>query len=243
MTFYRVQLGDQNNLEWRAILKKEEDEKHGVIRTLNAGNKLLLEQPINMELVNVYLKEEQKEDNPFDLDLIYWKDDLMLEAFKPKGVSCVIVSQKFKELLSKYNFHDHAFYPIHLYSSDQSTFKEYFLLQIFDKWLQYVNYQESEFTLKDVRTRKIVDQINENHDFYDLDGYVDRKSMYLRNDSLLLEFSKAILTVDYDVLWAIMNELHVNDVVKNDIENSRIQGIELTPIKSPEYVLKSEFEG
>ncbi len=243
MNFYRVQLGDQNNREWRAILRKEEDEKHGIISTLNAGNKLQFNNPFNMELVNIYPKEDRKDDKPFDLDLIYWTDDLMLDAFKPKGVTCIIVSRKFMELLREYNCHNHTFYPVHLYSPDKSVFQEYFLLQIFDKWLQFVNYKDSEYTLKEIRTRGTIDQIRGSHEFDDFESYVKRKSDYLRNESLLLDFYKAIMTVDYDILWGTMNELTVNKLIKENIEISGLRGIKFTPIKSPEYILKSEFEG
>lgn len=243
MKFYEVKIGENNNREWRAILTGKENNKYGVVKSINANASFELEQPLGMHLINVHLPQDRKEKNPFNLDLIYWTDDLTLDAFKPRGASCVIVSQKFKDLLFKYNFHRHEFYPINLFSIDESDCKKYYLMHIFDKRLDYVNYLESYFLLKERATGKIVNRIQGTNGINDFESYAKKKSEYLRNENLSLDFDKMVLTVDYDVLWNIPNRLLVNDKVKMDILNSEINGIELSFVSDPEFILKSEFHG
>ncbi len=243
MNFYDLSVGYSNNTEWRAILEGEVNRKHQIVSTLNEGNALKLNNHFDMRLINVHLPEDRKEKKPFELDLLYWTNDLMLDAFSPRKSTCVIVSRKLKELISKYYFHEHDFYPIHLYDIDRSSYKEYYLLQIFGKRMDYIDYQKSDYVLKERPSRKIVEQISESSKFENLSSFIDKRSKYLREKNLLLDFSREVYTVNYDVLWGTPNKLRINGKIKEDIENSGIKGVELTLIKSPQYILKSEFEG
>lgn len=190
---------ESSNREWRAILKRENDTE-GIVQKLKSNVQLDIQSPFEMNLINVRLPRDRKGYDPYDLDVVYWTDDIMLDAFKPHAAACVIVSLKFKELIKKYNFHDHNFYPVNLVSLDQSKFKEYYLLQILDKRLRFVNYELSELVVFERRPRKKLKKYDGPR-ILDLDSYFKVKSNMLRAQNLILDFERVVYTVDYDILW------------------------------------------
>ena len=54
--------------------------------------------------------------------------------------------------------------------------------------------------------------------------------------------SSGISIVDYDILWGVTNWLYVNECVRDDIEESRINGVEISQIFEPECFTKTEYE-
>lgn len=240
MEFYNLTIDNIYNQEWRAILKGEENRKYQIVNTLNNGRKLEDVEFFDMHLINIQLPEDRRDTNPLELDLIYWANDITLDAFSPNKSSCILVSLKLKELLLRYQFHEHFCYTVRLFNLDGSSFKEYYLLQITGNWFNYVDYKNSTFVLRERPSRKIVENIDGNGYFEDYDSYNEKRSDYLVNKNMFLDYGKVRLIVDYDILWGIPNQLRVNEVIKREIENFDVNGVQLTPINTPEYILKSE---
>lgn len=243
MEFFKISIGATNNIEWKAILTKEEDEKSGLITSLNKGGRLILKDLVNFNLVNIQLPQERRE-NPFDSDLIYWKDDFMLNANTPNVLSgsYYILSKKIVLILKKYRLPNHEFYPIRLSLSKEKYSNDYFLLFIYGSQLNHIDYRKSSYILSKRRPRVVVDQIESNHLITNFEKLKEMRSSYLKNENLILDFKNIVLTVDYDILWGIPNVLLVSELVKKEMEYEDIKGISITPKKSPTYLSKSESQ-
>lgn len=243
MEFFKISIGATNNIEWKAILTKEEDEKSGLITSLNKGGRLILKDLVNFNLVNIQLPQERRE-NPFDSDLIYWKDDFMLNANTPNVLSgsYYILSKKIVLILKKYRLPNHEFYPIRISLSKEKYSNDYFLLFIYGSQLNHIDYRKSSYILSERRPRIIVDHMEGDHQINTFEKLKEMRSSYLKNENLILDFKNIVLTVDYDILWGIPNVLLVSELVKKEIEYQNIKGISITPKKSPSYLSKSESQ-
>lgn len=243
MDFYKLELGYSGRFEWRAILRSEENNKYKIVNKLNNGDVLQIDDPIQMDLININLIEDRKDFSPFDLDFIYWANDITLDAFSPNKSACVIISSKLKELIQKYSFHTHNYHEIQLNHTEEDSFKDYYLLHILGSRMDFINYQKSSYLLKERPSRKVVEKFPNDYFFEDKQSFITKRSQLLTEKKVILDFDKVVYNVDYDILWGIPNELFICEGIKTEIENSDLQGFEVNRIKSPEYILKSEFEG
>jgi len=244
MEFFEVKIGERNNNEWRAILKKDVDLDFGIINKLNEGLEPKIDSPIEMNLINVQLPEDQCEWNEKELDLIYWTDDITLDAFRPtnRNGSYFIISEKFKNVLNDFDLPHHFYLPIILKVQNDvpPNSKKYFILFIVGNLVDNVNYKESSYVLETKsRPKTIIERFNKKS-FNSKEEYFTTKSNYRRNERQLLNFDRVVLNSNFDVMWGIPNVLYVNKDVERQIRDSGIEGIDIRKIDNPTYIMKSE---
>jgi len=240
MKFYNLKVNRRINKEWRVILPPSEDNTLQVTNKLSSEEKLDLNRPINFGLINTESDRSLRNETPFQVDLIYWKDDIMLGASKPEGKVFAIVSSKLRKILEKYKLPSHVFYTTNIYCGEtQTSSTDYYLLFIYDRIQNYTDYSKSEFTYIDWNTKEVIKK--EYGTFESAEEYGKVSVNYFRNKDIRIYVTRKFLTVDYDIIWGIPNTLFVNEHIKKTIEASDIYGVKFTPIKNHEIVPVSEW--
>jgi hypothetical protein len=78
-----------------------------------------------MFLINIIKDPTDRREKPFSSDLIYWYDDITLNAYA--GLNGLIVSPRLKRFLEKFSLGDHKFYEVEIINSERTAEKEKFI--------------------------------------------------------------------------------------------------------------------
>lgn len=109
------------------------------------------------------------------------------------------------------------------------------MLQFLDSQLDYVKFSKCTFAVKKRPKREIVDTLGPG--FCDTLDELNSIRKEFMKDRLLIDFQEKVISENYDVLWGISNSLIVNENIKMDVESNNLKGIQLSLIKSPQYII------
>lgn len=242
MDLFKLSRDFKTNKEWNAILKKPQDEKLNLSSCFANGLQLDLlgQEGVEMELINSRSVKTERTGKLLEADLIYWTDDITLNAFKPSGACYAIVSERLKRLLEEFNFHDHYYYPI-VFTNIESNkkHKQYYILHVVSAFDSFTDYSKCTYEYYSYNTKAIIK--TEVGSFNSLDELGIESNKAFNEDGVRLTIIERVLDVDYDLIWGISSILYVNNKIKLAVESSDLKGISLTPLKSPKIVLKSEL--
>ncbi|GAA3509193.1 hypothetical protein GCM10022393_21790 [Aquimarina addita] len=236
MNFYNFRI---NAFQWKAILERNQMRK--VFVPID-NNEWVKEEnyPVKMDLVDSYQDLSQwKGDTPFK-DVINWSSDFTIGGLTHKAGAFMIMTQKVKEILEKYNLPPHRFYPTELFCKHyKETRKDYFVFHMIGKGVygdEYIDYLKCTFieSKRDVDYKKISIKTHPEGIIKSLDSYNNiafGKNSFLgtyeeklgsgeikikRND---LDFLNKVYKHDYDVLWGLPNLLYISEEIKQELEN------------------------
>jgi len=234
-------INNNSNWEWRAVLHKNEDSRLGVIETINSDLELVISnEPIKMYLINVQSVKHDRKEKPFEADLVYWLDDITLNAATPSIGACLIVSNALKSIIEQFSLPHHRFYPVNLINSeDTSQFQRYYLLHILGSIIDNTNYLKSEYSYRLKGSKEVLKKETGTFDSYE--SYSKAERLSRKENNIFIEVSKRVLTVEYDIVWGIINHLRINTKVKNAIENSDLKGLRISPFSDYDIILPSEI--
>ncbi|MAQ74808.1 MAG: hypothetical protein CL613_00580 [Aquimarina sp.] len=227
MKIYELGIDDKTNWEWRAVLPNKEDERLKITETLNIDKPLLFtsEDVINMVLINGQSVEENRKETPFKADLIYWTNDLTLNANSPNN-GC-IVSEKLLKLLRSFNLPEYHYYPINLINAETKDISNnYFLLQIITPLHQNTDFTKSHYKYIQRRSKEIVKE--EMGAFDSFESYSEAYDKLFFENKIRIDISKRALKVKYDIIWSVINYLRIVEEVKKKILASDLNGVKVS---------------
>ncbi|WP_299123063.1 hypothetical protein [uncultured Tenacibaculum sp.] len=205
------------------------------------------ELPLKFELIDSYEDlSEWDGETPF-MDIIRWSSDFTLGGNCPeKGGAGVIISEKVKKILEKYQLPPHRFYNIHMYCAyNKETRKDYYLFHIAggkagreDSVMDYNKCTFKELSEDEEGNRIVVNKfpegtINTREEYVEaclgqgniitLGSYPDleRPGKVIRND---LRFINRVFKHNVDVLWGVFNVIKISEEIKEELEKENIKG-------------------
>ncbi|WP_025667558.1 hypothetical protein [Aquimarina megaterium] len=232
-----------NAFQWKVTLK--ENKLHEIVVPIDNEEFISnSEFPIKMQLIDSYQNiNEWKGDNAF-VDVFDWSNDYTLGGNQPeKGGAFLIISNKVKIVLEKYNLPDHRFYPLEI---ESTCFKEnrdnYFLFHMIgngifgDEFIDYDKCTFEEITRDEEENKVLVKKytegtLNSNQEFKDVKlknsekiilgsyEYPDIPDYFMTND---FNFVNKVFKHDYDILWGAPNFIFVSEQIKNELESMPI---------------------
>lgn len=136
--------------------------------------------------------------------------------------SGLLISERFKNILEKYNLGEHKFFDGHIYDND-FRYKYYWLHIIWNNRNKIVDYKQSSFFKK--RGRRNLEELDINSN----EEYDEVKTEF--GSRFIIGFHKLALknTPDYD-LWPVpfRGHLIVSHQLKNEIENIALTGLDIS---------------
>ena len=221
MKVYQLESDFNFSWEWRVILKREEDQRLSVISALNNRKKIEIanHDQIEMLLINKEEKELRKEE-PFLADMIYWTDDITLNAYNAN--QGVVISTKLKDILSKYKLPKHNIYPLKIINTETLDVNlDYHLLHIYGSISDITLFAESEYTLQNIIDLTIIQKnIGVYKDFQEFS--IERKKN-IRNKNIVTEITKRVIQTTYDVMPSYSNNIYVSE--KLVAEKDKLTGV------------------
>jgi hypothetical protein len=159
--------------------------------------------------------------------LIYWYDDITLNAFAASNG--LIVSPALKQLLEKFNLGNHKFYETQVSNIEKADEKKtFYLFHSMTDISSITDYEQSEYCLTDYNTQsEVKKEIGLFKSYADLKKANDeyfKKNMGLR-------ITKRSVNTELDVIYGFTNNLIVNERIKVAVESSGIKGVKLKPFR------------
>lgn len=221
--------------------------------TLNTGNlheviipidneKFVNEENLPLKMKAIIGSEVGSDNEKKELDFIEWSSDFTIGGNAPeKGGAFLVVSERVKTILTKYNLPKHKFYPIQIENKSRSIHDTtYFLFHMVgngifgDDFIDYEKCTFQEVTLNEDEERIIVrnypqGSVKSNDEFkkikmnesekiklgtYEFMGIPDYT---VPND---FNFMNKVFHYDYDVLWGAANQIYISEEIKNELENN-----------------------
>ncbi|WP_075340678.1 hypothetical protein [Tenacibaculum agarivorans] len=196
------------------------------------------ELPIKMELIDSYENiGEWEGETPF-VDIIRWSDDFTLGSTKPRGGALLIISNKVKKIIEKYNLPPHQFYPVEIKCKYvKETRSDYFLLHMIeDKEGEIVDFEKCTFKqlTRNEKDEKITIEtysegiIKSRFEFTEAKmGRNERISLHKFKDYYgdeydnYFEYDNQVYKYNYDVLWGTPSFIFVSEEIKRHIEEEK----------------------
>jgi len=201
-------------------------------------NGLEKEKSIQLFLINNIDDKEFRKETSFDLDIIYWTDDLTLSAFMPNG-TYMIVSKKLLKIILKFNLPEYLIYSINIVNlEDKTENQDYVILSLKSKLINNVDYYKSSFKLLD--DDKKIKKVFKAGSFNNFENFKKRRSSYLFQDKGFLTFEKVVVKNHFDICWGVTNSFRISKRLKQSIEAERLKGIKLVPFKDFEVIMPFE---
>lgn len=243
MSMYNLQASEYGNLEWKAYYLREEDDKTGLIESINNKNEYISSLVIKMLYVNIYKEIEKSSEELFLSDMVYWGDNITYKAYTPYGQGCMIVSKKLKKVFEDFALPPHSFYNVELFNElNRSKSNDYELLHIHgNSWEENLIIEECVFELRDDFTDEVLEV--QKGGFKSYEEMLKISSKMSREEDKAYHMTEGVFNIDYDVMWGVTNILYVNDKVKEAIEKESLNGVECFPFKKSmiQYVAYQEF--
>ncbi|CAL2093674.1 hypothetical protein [Tenacibaculum sp. 190524A02b] len=219
MKVYELSVDFKSNKEWKIILGKNEDNRFNVISNIENDLELSLkkDERIKMHLINIESKENRKE-IPFNVDIIYWVDDITLNAYSPyKGI---VISEKLKKKLSNYVLPPSYFYPIDIINSITGEINNnYYLFYIKKGIVDFTLFKKSEY----VYTKRRIEIKRSVGDFNTYDEFNEGYDKSYDNDGVKIKIANRCLTTIYDLIPSSLNSILVKESFLNDL--STLNGV------------------
>lgn len=233
MKAYSLGIDTRTNGEWRAILVKEENDKKHITDKLDR-NEIVEASVINMFLTNIVTDKNLRKEKPFETDIIYWLNDLLLDAVTAQNG--IIISSRLKSFLQKFKIGDHKFYDVYITNSaDRDNTALYHLFQPRTEINDITNFSKSEFAFLDKSTRQTLK--TEIGSFKDYSDFSKAEHSYYDKENIVLKITTRCLRKDLDVIYGFENNLVINEKLRTKIGESDFTGIEVKLYKDYEIVL------
>ena len=224
MKFYSLSNDDETNWEWRAILPANEDQKFGVISKINSDEKIELgtNEKLKFHLINTQRDVPRRSEIPFESDVIYWTNDLTLNTFS--AANGIIVSDKLLNALKKFHLPSYFEYPLDIINiEDQSISSDYWLVQFITPIKDFTDFSKSHYAYRPKRSKEIIR--TEIGTFNSYEEYINAERISRREQKIYIDICKRSWKVNYDVAWAYLNSIVINETTENGLSSIGLLGV------------------
>lgn len=233
MNFFRLRRDFNAGWEWQAILVKDKQGGED-FELLQSGRPI---EKLRLYLTNRQSDLEQRKQAPFSADVIYWTDDITLNAFIPEG-TYLIVSNELLDIILKYRLPEHIIYPLEIVNAeDSSRNHSYSLIQLFGWFGDYTDYSKSEYIYMPRRSKYVLKRTIGEFDSYEEYSKAYDKAFF--EERIKITISKRVYTDYFDIAWGITNDFIISERLKIAIENNNFKGIELPLFNDYEVIMPS----
>ncbi len=220
MKIFEISLNDELFNEWHVVLSQKVNIKYQVIDCIENNKEIILgkEDKIQMFLINIESNKDARKEIPFQSDILYWKNDITLDAYSPfKGI---IISENLKNILSNYNLPPHFLYPLEIVNSESLELNNnYYLFYSHENMLDLTLFNESEYTYYK-RRKEIKKSVGEFNSFEEYDKEYDR---VFDKENMKIKITNRVISSDYDLLPSPLNYLRVKENFMKD--KNKLEGL------------------
>ena len=221
MKVYKLESDFNFSWEWQVILKREEDQRNSVIGALNNDKKIEIASNDRIEMLLINKEEKElREEKPFLADMIYWTDDITLNAYNAD--QGVVISTKLKNMLAKYNLPKHNIYPLKIINTETLDVNlDYHLLHIYGSISDITLFAESEYTYRPRFSDDIIKKTV--GEFKTLSDYSKAEKIHRREKKIAIDMTERVIQTTYDVMPSYSNNIYVSE--KLVAEKDKLTGV------------------
>ena len=219
---YKVVVDDRLSSEWKVVLSDKENKRLDVINKIDSDDKIFLKDNdrIKFFLINIESNKKLRKEKKFQSDIIHWKDDITLGAFKPSNG--VVISRNIKNSLEKYSLPNHNIYPLEIIDAETLEIDEnYYLLQILGNINDITNFKESEYTYVPRRSDEIIKI--EKGGFNNYKEYSEKHDKLFFDESIRVSITSRIIETNTDIIPSYSNNIFVSELFLK--EKDKLNGI------------------
>ncbi len=235
MKVYEIGIDDKVNWEWRVILPKKEDSRLCVIQSLDNDKPINIEgeDRIKMFLISEQSQIKERKEKPFCSDMIYWTNDITLNA--DSALNGCVISKKLKEYILSFNLPQSYFYPLEItHSETKQVNYDYFLFQAITPINTLTDYSKSYYEYSRRRSNDILQ--TKYGVFQHYQEYSQEKKRLRRQEGVNLNISRRALIKDFDIVWQVINYIRIKETVAKKIENKDFIGLKISDYKNFEVL-------
>jgi hypothetical protein len=216
MKIFELSIDSNIHWEWKVVLSKKTDLLFKVIESIENDEEIVCnkDSKIQMLLVNIEKNIKKRRETPFQSDILYWTDDIVLDAYSPyKGI---IISKKLKNILQSYVLPPYNLYPIDIINSENLEINtDYYLFYTKDRIIDITLFNESEYTYykKRKEIKRSIGDFN-NYEEFNLNYH---KSF--NNENIKIKMTKRVVSTKNDIIPNSLNHLYVKDIFYKESKN------------------------
>ncbi|CAM1370639.1 hypothetical protein TPENAI_60923 [Tenacibaculum litopenaei] len=216
MKIFELTIDSNIHWEWKVVLSKKTDHLFKVIESIENDEEILFnnDTKIQMLLVNIQKDIKKRKEAPFQSDILYWTDDLVLDTYSPyKGI---IISKKLKNILLSYVLPPYNLYPIDIINSENLEINtDYFLFHTKDRIIDITLFNESEYTYYKKR-KEIKRSIGDFNSYEEFNLHYHKS---FDDENIKIKMTKRVVSTKNDIIPNSLNHLYVKDTFYKESKN------------------------